>query len=80
MTNLIFCSQAAAWLAHRQSAIVGKDLAERYHWKIGDRIPLMSPIWEPKDPWEFTIAGGQASHYVGIEGAVAGLTRPHIRT
>src|SRR5215471_1585686 len=44
--------QAAAWLTDRQGAIVGKDLAARYHWKIGDRIPLMSTIWEPKNPWE----------------------------
>jgi putative ABC transport system permease protein len=49
--------QAAAWLADRQGAIVGKDLAARYKWKIGDRIPLMSPIWEAKNPWEFNIVG-----------------------
>jgi len=49
--------QAAAWLADRQGAIVGKDLAARYGWKIGDRIPLMSSIWQPKNPWEFNIAG-----------------------
>jgi putative ABC transport system permease protein len=49
--------QAAAWLTDRQGAIVGKDLAARYHWKIGDRIPLMSALWEPKNPWEFNIRG-----------------------
>src|SRR5215831_11499207 len=49
--------QAAAWLADRQGAIVGKDLAARYKWKLGDRIPLMSPIWEAKNPWEFNIVG-----------------------
>src|SRR5262245_25631990 len=50
-------AQAAAWLADRQGAIVGKDLAARYNWKIGDRIPLTSPIWQGKDPWEFNIVG-----------------------
>src|SRR5262245_62889459 len=49
--------QAAAWLADRQGAVVGKDLAARYKWKIGDRIPLTSPIWQGKDPWEFNIVG-----------------------
>jgi putative ABC transport system permease protein len=49
--------QAEAWLKDRQGAIVGKDLAERYGWKIGDRIPLMSSIWLPKEPWEFNLSG-----------------------
>src|SRR5215813_2626291 len=49
--------QAAAWLTDRQGAIVGKDLAARYKWKVGDRIPLMSALWEPKNPWEFNIVG-----------------------
>jgi putative ABC transport system permease protein len=54
---LLPAEQAAAWLTDRQGAIVGKDLAARYNWKIGDRIPLMSALWEPKNPWEFNIAG-----------------------
>jgi putative ABC transport system permease protein len=49
--------QVQAWLADRQGAIVGKDLAARYNWKVGDRIPLMSAIWRPKVPWEFNIVG-----------------------
>ena len=40
--------QAQAWLADRQGAIVGKDLAERFGWKVGDRIPLTGTIWQPK--------------------------------
>jgi putative ABC transport system permease protein len=54
---LLPAEQAAAWLADRQGAIVGKDLAARYNWKIGDRIPLMSALWEPKNPWEFNLVG-----------------------
>jgi putative ABC transport system permease protein len=49
--------QIDAWLKDRQGAIVGKNLAARYGWKIGDRIPLMSAIWQPQDPWEFNIVG-----------------------
>jgi putative ABC transport system permease protein len=49
--------QAEAWRADKQGALVGKDLAARYGWKIGDRVPLMSPIWQPKVPWEFNITG-----------------------
>jgi putative ABC transport system permease protein len=49
--------QIEAWVADRQGAIVGKDLAARYGWKLGDRIPLISPSWQPKAPWEFNIAG-----------------------
>lgn len=51
--------QVKAFLADRQGAIVGKDLAERFGWKIGDRIPLTATIWQPKQgsTWEFNIAG-----------------------
>src|SRR5262249_54759179 len=49
--------QAKSWQADKQGAIVGKDLAARLNWKIGDRIPLMSSIWQPKVPWEFNIVG-----------------------
>jgi putative ABC transport system permease protein len=49
--------QAKQWLGDRQGAIAGRDLANRYGWKIGDRIPLISPIWEPREPWEFNLVG-----------------------
>jgi putative ABC transport system permease protein len=51
--------QRAAWLADRQGAIVGRDLADRFGWKIGDRIPLQATIWQPKQgqTWEFNIDG-----------------------
>jgi len=32
------------FLKDRQGAIVGARLAERFHWKIGDRIPLKSTL------------------------------------
>jgi putative ABC transport system permease protein len=51
--------QMKAWLDDRQGAIVGKDLAERFNWKIGDRVPIQGTIWQPKQGqvWEFNIAG-----------------------
>jgi len=52
--------QTKAWLADRQGAIVGADLAKRFGWKVGDRIPIGATIWQPKgggQTWEFNIAG-----------------------
>jgi putative ABC transport system permease protein len=51
--------QKQAWLKTRTGAIVGRQLVERFHWKIGDRVPLVSPIWPRKGDaaWEFDIVG-----------------------
>jgi putative ABC transport system permease protein len=52
--------QAEVWRNDRQGAIIGRDLAERFGWNIGDRIPLTAPIWLPKGggtTWEFNIVG-----------------------
>jgi putative ABC transport system permease protein len=39
--------------------IVGSELADQYGWKVGDRIPLISPVHVRADngPWEFNIRG-----------------------
>ena len=52
-------AQVKAWLADRQGAIVGKELAARFGWKVGDRVPLRSTLYQPKtgSHWEFNIAG-----------------------
>jgi putative ABC transport system permease protein len=34
-----------AWAATRDSCIVGKDTAERYHLKVGDRVTLIGTIY-----------------------------------
>jgi len=51
--------QKEKWLKTRTGAIIGRTLAERYGWKIGDRVPLTSPIWPSKSggAWEFDIVG-----------------------
>lgn len=52
--------QKAAWLRTRIGAIVGRKTADRFHWKIGDKIPILSSIWAKNDgtrTWEFEIVG-----------------------
>lgn len=52
--------QYEALLHTRTGAIVGAELAEKYHWKIGDRVPLNSTIWTKGDRssvWNFDIVG-----------------------
>ena len=45
-----------AFLKDRQGAVVGARTAERFHWKIGDHIPLKS-TFSGVSNWEFNIAG-----------------------
>ena len=52
--------QMKAWAADRQGAVIGVDLAKRFGWKIGDRIPLKGTIYRTKnggDAREFNIVG-----------------------
>jgi putative ABC transport system permease protein len=44
------------FLGDREGAIVGEELANRFGWKLGDRIPLKAPIYGT-DAWEFNIDG-----------------------
>ncbi len=51
--------QKQAWMKTRIGAMAGRTLAERFKWKIGDRVQLVSPIWPRKggEAWEFEIVG-----------------------
>ena len=53
--------QMKAFLADRQGAVAGRDLADRFGWKLGDRIPVQGDIWRPKSgdgtTWEFNLVG-----------------------
>ena len=52
--------QVTAWLGDRQGAIIGRDLATRFHWNVGDRVPLTGTIFQPKtggQTWEFNVSG-----------------------
>jgi putative ABC transport system permease protein len=49
-----------AWLATRTGAVVGRVTADRFGWKVGDRIPIQATIWTKKDGssnWEFDLVG-----------------------
>jgi putative ABC transport system permease protein len=57
---LLAPEQKQRWLQTRTGAIVGRTTAERFHWKVGDRVPIFSPIWRKADgsqTWEFDIVG-----------------------
>jgi putative ABC transport system permease protein len=43
------------FVGDREGAIVGKRTADRFKWKIGDRVPLQAPIYG--GVWEFNIRG-----------------------
>jgi putative ABC transport system permease protein len=47
--------QWQAFLADREGCIVGQALAERFKWKLGDRIPIKGTIFP--GTWEFNIRG-----------------------
>ena len=61
--------QMKAWLADRQGAIVGADLAKRFGWKVGDRVPLQATIFRRPDgkAWEFNICGIYDSANKGVD-------------
>jgi len=44
-----------AFMRDRQACMVGRALAKRFGFKVGDRIPLRGTIWSGN--WEFNIAG-----------------------
>ncbi|KAB2966211.1 MAG: FtsX-like permease family protein [Thermoanaerobaculia bacterium] len=52
--------QKRAWIEDREGAVVGRATAERFGWKVGDRIPVQGTIWRKKDgssTWEFNLRG-----------------------
>ena len=52
--------QLQALVRTRTGAVIGRELADKYGWKIGDRVPLHSVIWTKADgssDWQFDIVG-----------------------
>ena len=44
----------------RTGVLIGEGLAQRFHWKVGDRIPMQSTIFPDKSGsknWTFDVAG-----------------------
>ena len=57
---LLPAEQREAWLKTRSGAIAGRGIAERFGWKIGDRIPINATVWTRKGgelTWEFDLVG-----------------------
>jgi len=52
--------QRNAFIGNRAGLIAGKRLAEKFNWKIGDKIPIIGDIYYKKDGtnlWEFDLVG-----------------------
>jgi putative ABC transport system permease protein len=47
--------QWRAFVGDREGVIVGEDLVKRFHWKVGDRVPIKGTIFP--GTWEFNIRG-----------------------
>jgi len=57
---ILSAEQKKAWHETRTGAIVGRKTADKFHWKIGDKVPIQTPIWSQKDgssTWTFDIVG-----------------------
>lgn len=52
---LISDAEKQAWFADKQGAVVGNLLAEKFGWKVGDRVVLDGTIYP--GTWTFTIRG-----------------------
>jgi putative ABC transport system permease protein len=52
--------QKEAWLRTRTGAIAGRRTAEKFGWKVGQKVPIQSSIWPKQDNsrvWEFDLVG-----------------------
>jgi len=52
--------QRKKFIADRTCAVVGRATADRFGWKVGDRVPIRATIWVKRDgsrAWEFNICG-----------------------
>jgi putative ABC transport system permease protein len=53
-------AEKKAWIEDREGVIVGETTAQRYGWKVGDRVPVQGTFWRKKDGsnlWEFNVRG-----------------------
>jgi putative ABC transport system permease protein len=53
-------AETKAWLTDRQALLVGRQLAQRFGWKVGDRVPIRSQFLrktDGTDVWQFNIVG-----------------------
>lgn len=53
-------AQVRAFHETRAGAVVGQSLADHFHWKVGDKIPIQATIFPQKDSsntWTFDLVG-----------------------
>ena len=53
-------AERKAFETTRTGALVGEKLAQRFHWKVGDRVPLQSTIFPDRSGsknWQFDVVG-----------------------
>lgn len=53
------------FLKDRQGVVVGRTLAKRFGWKIGDRIPIKNALYGPTKTWEFNLDGIYTNDHPG---------------
>ena len=53
------------FVADRQGAIVGARTAQRFGWKIGERIPIKNVSYGTSGTWEFNLDGIYHSEHAG---------------
>jgi putative ABC transport system permease protein len=57
---LLSDEEREAWLNTKSGAIAGRGIADRFGWKVGDRIPINATVWTRKGgerTWEFDLVG-----------------------
>jgi len=57
---LLSDEERQAWFNTRSGAVAGRGIADRFDWKVGDRIPINATIWTRKGgerTWEFDLVG-----------------------
>lgn len=57
---LLSDTERDAWLRTRTGAVAGRAIADRFGWKVGDRIPINATIWTREDgslTWDFELVG-----------------------
>jgi len=62
--------QKIAWIQDRQGALVGRTTAERFGWKVGDRVPIQGTVFVKRGGeknWEFVVDGIYDGREKGVD-------------
>lgn len=63
-------AQMKKWLETKNGAVAGRNTADRFGWKIGDRIPIQATIYPQEGDeqmWEFDLVGIYDSEKKGAD-------------